>query len=527
MKKKINNVDIDKHINSTFDTFLPELDNNEIWNNIEPKLKKKKDRKIILWFLFGGLLIVSGLFYLSSDSASELISENEVKRKLSLTDKRQDAVLDRNQTADSMKATKEESSEDPLLEKKNEFVKVPISSMELVTENSSSLSNDQIIKVIEDNKSQKRLNASIDNETSLKNLENVKNPTKIRKPISSILVNKKDLDITNNRKASSGIIDEDLSKENNFQDHGYNLSSIAVLEVNSGLNKQLLKVPIRNFSSPQLESGFRAPRESRKRVKPSKKSKWQSQVQFSLAAIYGIEGFSTRGDADISLLNHRNQFTSQQLSFGANFKYVLEHKNGLMLIGGLDFMQLNEKIFQDVEESETTTELIDVSVTENAQGEIINREQDFREVTYVIKTRLLYHNQYRFFNIPIGVGYSSKFGKGRLKYIGGLDYNLVFKFNGHVFDNNLFISNVDPSDTQKYQLYYKSNHGIGLWGGIEWHYPLNERSSFVIAPNFQYSFSEVTADKETVWYKQNHLKLKLDVGVNYILTNYQKKRKRR
>lgn len=526
MKKKINNVEIDKHINSTFDTFLPELDNNEIWNNIEPKLKKKKDRKIIFWLLFGGLLTIGGIFYFSGDSASELIIENAIKQEPSIKLKKSDSVLDEKQTPVFNTAAEKESSERLLLKKNKNSGKVSTTPTELVSENLSSISNDQIPKVLENNDSQKRFNESVDNSTSL-NLEVSKNPSSKRKLISSILVNQKVLDETNKREASVDVIEKELSAEKVSRVYVNNVFSLADSEINSRLNKQFLKAPSRNFTSPQFDSGFRTPRESRKRVKPSKKSQWQSQVQFSLSAIYGLENFSGQMESNISLLNYRNQFTTQKLSFGASFKYILEHKNGLMLIGGIDFMQLNEKIFQDVEESETATELIDVSVTENAQGEIINREQGFREVTYITMTRLLYHNQYRFFNIPIGLGYSSKFGKGRLKYIGGLDYNLTFRFNGHLFDNNLFITKVEASYSQKHQLYYKSNHGIGLWGGVEWHYPLNERCSFLVAPNFQYSLSNITAENNFVWYKQSHLKLKLDLGFNYILANYQKKRKRR
>ena len=62
-----NNKQSDKNIKGMFENYQPEIDTNAVWENIEPKLKKKKNRRFILFFLlFGaGMLAWFCLLYTS------------------------------------------------------------------------------------------------------------------------------------------------------------------------------------------------------------------------------------------------------------------------------------------------------------------------------------------------------------------------------------------------------------------------------------------------------------------------------
>jgi len=65
------NHNFENKVKETFEEYIPKLDHDEIWENIEPHLKKKKKRRFFfIWFL-GGLLLL-GLF-----SQSNLFVEKE------------------------------------------------------------------------------------------------------------------------------------------------------------------------------------------------------------------------------------------------------------------------------------------------------------------------------------------------------------------------------------------------------------------------------------------------------------------
>jgi len=60
------NFDFDNKFKEGLENINPMLNNDEIWNNIEPHLKKKKKRRLLIWFFFGAIGLL-GLFWFLSD----------------------------------------------------------------------------------------------------------------------------------------------------------------------------------------------------------------------------------------------------------------------------------------------------------------------------------------------------------------------------------------------------------------------------------------------------------------------------
>lgn len=53
-----------------FEHYQPESENDQIWNHIEPHLKKKKKRRFIIWFFVGAGLGLLGLLGIGGEAGT-------------------------------------------------------------------------------------------------------------------------------------------------------------------------------------------------------------------------------------------------------------------------------------------------------------------------------------------------------------------------------------------------------------------------------------------------------------------------
>jgi len=181
----------------------------------------------------------------------------------------------------------------------------------------------------------------------------------------------------------------------------------------------------------------------------------------------------------------------------------------------LQYQQLHEQLIRQETISESEVQEVLETVTEDATGKIISSTSSIQLVTTTTTYNQQFYSNYRFINIPIGVGYAFKYGKSRFKLLGGADLNTYFKFTGSMFDRQLNIVKMTSKHRNAYGEIFENTVGLGIWASLEWHKPISEKLSLVIAPGIQAPLGSITTNSEYWPYSHKLTKLKLGVGMNY------------
>lgn len=442
---------IENKIKSTFNSYQPELDNDAIWKDIEPHLTKKKDRKyFILWFFFFGLAIGLWFFYQGNQSILEMNNPKLAEKVEPVSPK------------DLAKSNVDKKESTPTILKKD-LETSPIQNVSFVfTEKST-------IKV---------KSTTVENSKFLPQDQNlyseVKNSKVILPDWNTSIINTKSIPFRG-------------------------LEMVAFNYLNQ-IDKDKITKERKNIKV------------KRKRIKPQRRNGWSVVVQSTIAPIFPIKLWNGKTSNSDAYLNRRKETESQLEAFGVNLNFQIQNKRGFVITTGLEYQQFNEKFEQkEISENIETISGI-VGVVENGAGEIIRSINGPQVVTTTIEKRKRQFNNYRFLNMPIGIGRAWKKKKTFYKISGGIQYNLLFTFSGDI---------LSPSNDVTFTGDFKSNIGLGIWFAGEYSRKINDRLKWVVAPKIQLPFNSITADNYEL--NQRYVPISLNVGVNYLLNPKKKK----
>jgi len=144
---------IENNIKSTFDSYQPELDNDAIWEEIEPHLNKKKDRKyFIFWFLLVGLAI--GFWFYNNDSHSIIEEDNLVLTENKTPIAAKELIQPNMEKNESAPIANDSKTKVNTVKKQSEnFVKrKSVTPISIIQKNESSLINQSSLTEIKKNK---------------------------------------------------------------------------------------------------------------------------------------------------------------------------------------------------------------------------------------------------------------------------------------------------------------------------------------------------------------------------------------
>lgn len=178
---------------------------------------------------------------------------------------------------------------------------------------------------------------------------------------------------------------------------------------------------------------------------------------------------------------------SMQVSYSAGLRLVKPITDNILLKTGLQYSQANEKYVYRTENEVKTTTVVTVRTIIRAPGDTVIVQDTSVLQTIGFRNNTV-HNRYRSFDIPVTVGY--QFGNEDLKFgiNAGVVINLSSWYQGVILDSSLATVTLNKSGNNV----YKSNIGLGLYGGFSVVKRLSDDMHVFFEPYFRYNLSNMT-----------------------------------
>lgn len=209
-------------------------------------------------------------------------------------------------------------------------------------------------------------------------------------------------------------------------------------------------------------------------------------------------------------LARKDSSESMRLGYTAGVRLVKPITDNFLVRAGVQYTQINEKFTYRTEDEVKTITVISVRTIIRGPGDTL-RITDTSTVQQVgYKTNAI-KNRYRSFDIPVTVGY--QFGNDNLKFgiNAGVVFNISSWYQGVILDSSLAAVPISKGSNQV----YKSNIGMGLYGGISILKKMGENTQLFFEPYFRYNLSAITSGQAS--YQQKFSLGGLSVGLRYNL----------
>lgn len=252
-----------------------------------------------------------------------------------------------------------------------------------------------------------------------------------------------------------------------------------------------------------------------------RRSKWEHNIGIQAGPALAIRLLSDDGgvSAPAGLLEGRKETESSLESFTAGMFYSATTRKGLVLKTGLEYRQANEKFHLEYNTVETEVVNGVVSVTVDNAGNTIGQSIGPKTVTTTTEYSNTAYNHYRFVNLPVGIGYRKSGKKSRWELSGGVDFNLLFRAEGTIFNSEI-VPTLFEYGTTSYDNIFRNSTGMGLWGAYGYDWRLTDQLRWQLSANFQIPLRPVSSpDYELV---QRYINVGLQVGVVYQVVKWKK-----
>ncbi|MEM9820446.1 MAG: hypothetical protein AAF985_05220 [Bacteroidota bacterium] len=466
------NNSIENNIKQSFDQFHVDLDHDEIWENIEPHLHHKKRRRLIwFWFLLAGVLVGTWGYRNGWKQQKEMVEVVNSNDRQSIQSDQLQKELTKPEVAAIINQVETKPSSTPSKTEK------------LSPKNDGGLTNFTHKNTAVESMPEKVSTIAIE---AVESEGDPKSPTEPRPDLAEAKTDELPLEHTR--------IWYHHTKRSHFL-----LEKKGPREIDP--RKQFRK---------------------KRRIKPLRKRKWQFFGQATVAPILPIRSLGLNQSNDGLYLIERKETESALEAYGLNFNLQLQHRSNWLFVMGLEYQQFNERFSKTAMMTRAEIEIGIIAVIEDAAGNVIETITGPKLVQTTTEEEMRIHNNYRFWNIPFGVGRAWRKGRWINKLMLGMQYNLGFRVSGTILNENL-----NPIDLRKrftsYQEIFRPRLGWGAWISAEFNRSINSRMMLSFAPKLQIPFSKLTVEDYTL--SQGYVPISLNIGVSYLL-NPPKKRKR-
>ena len=226
-------------------------------------------------------------------------------------------------------------------------------------------------------------------------------------------------------------------------------------------------------------------------------------IEVYIAPDYAIRTLTDT--ANSVYLEKRKATTSVSSAFSAGARYTKVFNNGMSIRFGLNYSQINETFTYVQGNVVQTTYNID-PITGDTTGSYTVRGTRYK-TTY---------NHYRYFDIPVTIGY--EFGNGRFhtNINAGIIANIYSWQKGDELDTNLQpVSITTGKGSSTYQ--FRTNIGLGATGGASFYYKLTDQLHLLAEPYVRYNFQPLSRDNISL--RQNYTTMDLRLGLRLDLHN--------
>lgn len=187
-------------------------------------------------------------------------------------------------------------------------------------------------------------------------------------------------------------------------------------------------------------------------------------------------------------MQRKDSSESMQVGYSAGIRIVKPITDQLLVKAGLQYTQMNERFKYRTENEVRTTTVITLRTIVRGPGDTL-RISDTSSVQQVGYQNHSIRNRYRSIDIPVTVGYQWGNENWKIGVNAGVVVNLSSWYQGVMLDPSTL--NTTPV-TKGNNGMYKSNIGLGLYGGISVLKPLGEHTQLFFEPYFRYNLGNVT-----------------------------------
>ena len=502
----------EEQIKSLFERHRPELDTDAIWENIEPKLKKKKKRRGFIWFFWGlGLGLLLLLFWAIGKPPVEqpLVGSSSQIPSTELAKSEQERLTASQKSAPG---TQQDKSNTPdyrdLVFEKNAPAKVVAPSQPAQHKHAPTFAGTAKkpeLQQAENIQNPKPANAS-ENEPEPGNVQakNTNPETSDQQPLTSATVEPASQEIP---VAGADPDPEAAVQENPAAPAG------STPEISEPLEKNRKTVE-------KAGKGEQASADKNKSKNKKRRSKilrllfkfdWEQQLSLQTGPELAVRLLSARQGSAAYLAARKSNEKSLE-AFSAAMYYAAVSRKGFLVKTGLEYRQINERFHHSYHTKETFQTTGVLTQTVDGSGAVVGQTTGPKTVTTTIDYSNTIYNQYRFVNLPLGIGYQHTDKKSRWELSGGLNFNLLFRAAGAIsneYDQAIYLNAGDSF----YGKIFRQKAGLGLWASYGYSRKITDKLRWQASAQIQAPLSAVTAPEYDL--VQRYLNFGVQAGVVY------------
>ncbi|HEX5625990.1 MAG TPA: hypothetical protein VFX48_08230, partial [Saprospiraceae bacterium] len=212
---------------------------------------------------------------------------------------------------------------------------------------------------------------------------------------------------------------------------------------------------------------------------------------------------SLKGNDAISntYAQERAQSEKPIMSYSAGVRGSMVFANGLSLRAGLSYSNNTER-FDFVKERQTITREI-----KDKDGNVIRTE--IEELVILDKM----YNHYKYFDLPILIGYERDLKDFILSLNSGLAFNLSADQSGKIYKPDIKTVYELERSGEANESIFRNNAGVSFIASVGLNYKYNERMMLLLEPSARYYLRSLSDASNPV--SQKYLFLGMNIGVRY------------
>ena len=212
-----------------------------------------------------------------------------------------------------------------------------------------------------------------------------------------------------------------------------------------------------------------------------------------------------------SYLNARDKNEKQLEAVTAGFKYILEHRSGIFVGTGVEYLRIAEKLDYQYSEFVTKSEERFRKSIDKDGGLSVESAGFDVEVKEQIDYRANAYNYHHFVQVPIFLGYQKQINRWAVYVQSGLNVNLSLRSNGMMISPDLKVVDMKYAE----EPFFKDNAGLSVQAGIGVRYTTFSGLNIFVEHNNQYFLNSMSSESNVLDQKYQLTGLKVGLGFSF------------